>query len=356
MSWRSRLTTLVSVGVATLVVVGAMIWLSGWLRTGRVEPGVVKEAGLPTTRPVVVVQRVVRPRHADEVGSVQAENRAVVAARLTANILEVKVQANETVKEGQVLIILDDRDLTARLGQAKGALKAAEAKRDRMQIERDRIESMAREGVATKYELDTIRQQAAESLAEVARAQQAVSEAEVALSDAQVKSPMKGIVIDRLAEPGDQASPGKPLLTVYDPARLRLEANVREGYIGRLKVGQDVPVLVDREQRKGIVEQIVPAADPQSRSFLVKVRIVDPTGLYPGMYGRVRLPLESQEQLEIPLSAVEQVGQLSLVQVLSGGRPQRRAVRLGHAASGAIEVLSGLQAGEQVLLNPETER
>lgn len=338
--------------LATAVVVGAMAWLSGTFRTGRIEPAKLEvEPHLALGRPVVV-EKALRPHYADLVGSVQAQVRSAISARVVANIVEVRVHAGDKVNEGDLLVVLDDRDQKARVGQARGALRAAEAKLNRMETELARIEQLAKNDVATPYELTQTRTQHAEAVAEVARAEQMVSEAEVALSDTRVDSPLTGIVIDRQAEPGDQASPGKPLLTVYDPTRLRLEASVREAYIGRLPVGQTVPVVIDATQQRmeGTVEEIVPASDPQSRSFLVKVSIPDPKGLYPGMFGRVRLPLEPHEQIEIPLSAVHEVGQVSVVTAIVNGQLQRRAVRLGQVDGDRVEVLAGLEVGEAVLV------
>lgn len=340
---------------ATAVVVVAMLWLSGVFRTDQIGPGAAA-AGEPTTLPAgrwVPVVRVQRPHYAELVGSVQAEVRATITARLLANIIDVKVRAGDTVDRNDVLILLDDRDLKARVGQAGSLLAAATAKRDRAKTELDRIEELYRKGSASAHELNQIRETHAEAVAEVARVEKAVSEAEVALSDAVVRSPLKGIVIDRQAEPGDQASPGKPLLVVYDPSRLRLEASVREALIGQLPLRKDIDVYIDalREKRPGIVQEIVPASDPQSRSFTVKVGITDPSRLYPGMFGRVRLPLEPVARLEIPLAAVERVGQLTLVTARSpDGPPRRRSVRLGHAEGDAAEVLAGLEEGELVLV------
>jgi RND family efflux transporter MFP subunit len=164
---------------------------------------------------------------------------------------------------------------------------------------------------------------------------------------------MNGIVIDRLVEPGDQSAPGKTLLTLYDPSRLRVEASVRESDIGRLSPGLKLTVVVDalKAERQGTVEQIVPAADPTSRTFLVKVHLPDPAGLFPGMYARLRIPLDERQAVQIPSSAVRRVGQLTLVDVMQDGRPRRRAVRLGRSIGETVEVLAGLEEGEQIALS-----
>lgn len=340
--------------VAAVVVIVAMAWLSGVFRSGKIPPGTVEA---PVTKPVgqtIAVKLAERARTADLVGSVQAENRTAIAARLVANIVQMKASAGDRVKAGDVLVVLDDRDLKTRVAQAKEMLKSAEAKRDLAKIEMDRQEKMVAQNVATQYELEKWRAEFITSTADVARGQQAIQEAEVALSDTLLKSPIDGIVIDRQAEPGDQAAPGRTLLTVYDPSRLRLEASVREAYIGTISplLNKPIAVFIDSisAERQGVVQEIVPAADPASRSFLVKVHLTDPKGLYPGMFGRLRLPVGQEQRIEIPLAAVEQVGQLNLVQVQTPEGVQRRSVRLGESDGQRVEVLAGLAEGEMVVM------
>jgi RND family efflux transporter MFP subunit len=296
---------------------------------------------------------VTRPYLADVVGSVQAVNRTQIAARLLANIIEMRVRAGDRVQADDVVVLLDDRDLRARVAQVNQTLKAAEARRDLAAIELGRVADMVSRNVASEFELDRVRAEHVAAAAEVARLQQAVAEAEVALSDTQIRSPISGIVIDRQAEPGDQASPGKALLTVYDPARLRVEASARESYAGRLRVGQELAVYIDAldQERRGRVQEIVPQADPTSRSFDVKVELADSGNLLPGMFARLRLPLDPQRRIEIPLSAVRNVGQVQLVRVAdpAGGHINRRAVRLGPASGESVVVLAGLAEGEQIV-------
>ena len=338
--------------VAALVVVGAMLWLSGTFRRGKIEP-----VNLPPPPPAkfagataVATLAKFLPA-AEPVGTVQAEHQTTITARIVANVMEMKVSAGENVQRGQLLALLDDTAQRARAQQARESFRSAEVSRDYAQQEVER-----RKNLPPQVLSESEREQWASRLnmanAEVARAKQAVLEAESALADTQIRSPIAGIVIDRLVEAGDQSAPGKPLLTLYDPAQLRVEAAVRESDISRLSVGQKLTIVIDalRQERQGAVEQIVPAADPNSRTFLVKVRLADPAKLFPGMYARLRIPLDEKQAVQIPASAVWHVGQLTLVDVISDGRPMRRAVRLGRTDGDRVEVLAGLAEGEQVAL------
>lgn len=345
------LTTLVAIAV----VVGAMLWLSGAWRSGVISPAKLARPSEPYAGPTFTVQATTRPVEVDLVGSVESEVRTTLSGRMTARIVAMPVQSGDRVTRGQVLVQLDDRDVKTRVAQAAEALHAAEAVRDLARLEVDRLSPLVEQRVASPYELDQWKTRHAAATADVIRAQQVVREAEVAASDAVITAPFDAVVVDRLAEPGDMAAPGKPLLAIYDPARLRLDASVREAYIARLSQlrssGQPIGVLITATGRQvsGLVRQIVPAADPLSRSFVVKVHLDDPTDLYPGMFGRLRVPMEQAQVVEVPQQAVREVGQLSLVRVIENGQVATRAVRLGHTRGDRVEVLAGLQPGEQLV-------
>jgi RND family efflux transporter MFP subunit len=357
---RKVIATAATALAAAAVVLIAMLWLSGRFRSDQIEPGKIApapDAGAATTRNSALVELISRPHETDVVGSVQSELRTTISARLVANIVELKVRAGDHVAAGDTLVRLDDRDVRARVEQARESLRAAEAVYGLAKIEVDRLTPMVEQKVASSYELDQWKSKSDAAGADVLRAQQAIKEAEVALSDTRILAPFNGLVIDRQAEPGDLAAPGRPLLSLYDPGNLRLEASLRESYIGHLRLGQEIPVTIDalREERMGRVEEIVPAADPASRTFLVKLHLANAAGLYPGMFARMRVPLEEQEQLVIPAGAVDEVGQLDMVTVVPAetapdARPERRSIRLGHRFGDRVEVLAGLKEGERVVL------
>jgi len=352
LTWLPKLLTAV---IAAAVVVLAMAWLSGIFRSGVIEPQKLP-AAIATPRLARTVVPTTRPQTVDLVGTVQSEARSLIAPRIQANILEMKVDAGSHVKTGDVIARLDDRALKARLEQAKELLRAAEIRRDRAKRSVDRLGPLMQQHAASADEFDDWTAQYLAADAAVSNAQQQVREAEIALSDAQLLAPFAGIIVERLADPGDMASPGKGIAVIYDPSNLRLEAFAREAIVARLEALREakaaVPVLLDTAGREipGVVTQIVPAADPQSRSFLVKVHLSESAGLYPGMFGRLRVALGETQAIEIPRSAVREVGQVSLVSVLQDGRPEVRAVRLGHPRGESVEVLAGLSAGDQLVL------
>ena len=186
-----------------------------------------------------------------------------------------------------------------------------------------------------------------------------VQEAEIGLGYTTIRAQASGEVARRLAEPGDLAFPGKELLTLHTGGSLQLEAMVRESLIGRVRIGDTLTVMVAAlegdEPLSGTVDEIEPLADPVTRSFLVKVRLPEVPGLYPGMFGRLMVPLGEEEAVLIPEAAVIRVGQLETVMVKSGDDWQSIYVRTGKASGDRVDILSGLSGSETIGIGIKTD-
>ncbi len=220
----------------------------------------------------------------------------------------------------------------------------------RSDFERDR--RLHEQQVIPQYEFEHTRTNLRLAESALARAQAALKEARVNLSYAAIHSPVVGVVIDRLAEPGDVATPGKPLMTMYEEGRLWLEAAVPEDLLAGFRIGQLRTVRIDATGAAvpGRVAEIVPSSDPQSRAVALRIRLERTEGILPGMFGRLEIPLARERVLVIPESAAIRAGQLTMVDVVDGGRLLRRTVQLGRRVNGRYEVLSGLSEGERVAL------
>lgn len=349
--------------VFLVVVVLLMIWLAGGFHrkidrspteASSRSPAQIAQSADSETVPVRVRQI---PRVETAVGTVRAVHEATVASKLLAKVMEVNVTAGQRVRKDEVLVRLDDEDLTARLEQAQSAVDAALSVRDQAKIEYDRIERLLEQQAASKLEWDRVQTALKTAEAELQRARQAANEARTVLGYATIAAPIDGLVVDKRVEVGDTVTPGQPLLTLYDPTRMQLVASVRESLTRRLEVGQTIGVNIDTLDHtcEGLVSEIVPEADSASRSFAVKVTGPCPPGVYSGMFGRLLIPLEEESLLVIPTAAVRRVGQLDLVQVIGDGQPDRRAVKLGRTFEDEVEVLSGLREGEHVVIAPRTD-
>jgi membrane fusion protein, multidrug efflux system len=348
----SRTAVPLILGLAAVVL--AIAWLSGFFET-KVSPG-QEPVALPTFAggPTGTVGEVVKEYEEEALGTLKAADRTTVSSRIMARIDEILVSADDVVEQGQELVKLQEADLQARLKQAQETLTAATATQGEAKLVFDRIQRLAEQGAATQAELDAATAGLEVAKADVRRAEQAVIEATTTLSFAVISAPKSGRIVDRLAEPGDMAIPGEPLLTLYDPESLRLEVPVREDLAVKLEPGSKVMVHIDAVNRdiEGTVSQRVPQAEAASRSFLIKIELPAANGLFEGMFGRLRIPVGERRHLCLPISAMREIGQLQFVDVIRDDDTlERRFIKTGRRGiPGKIEVLSGVEAGERVVL------
>lgn len=334
-----------------------MLVLSGYF-----TPKVPSERPAPTRAPVPAgelgeVRLVRRPRVETAIGTVRAVHEAAVAAKILARVVDVKVKAGQTVQQGELLVQLDDADLQARWQQMQAAQTSAEATAERAVVDHERARKLVEKNVISRAEFDQAVASLKVAQAEVQRSRQAVEEAKVLLAFASIRSPLTGVVVEKNVEPGDTATPGQVLVTLFEPERMQMVTTVRESLALRLKVGDQVPARLDAlgHECLATVSEIVPRAESSSRSFTVKVTGPCPPGAYSGMFGRISIPLDDEEVLTVPAAAVVRVGQLEMVDVVRDEQATRRAVRIGRPLDKAFEVLAGLRAGDRVVLHSQQE-
>jgi RND family efflux transporter MFP subunit len=347
---RRILTTLIA-----LAALGAILfYMSGGFKRkigpGKVEIAARSAKGLTTG----TVHAVVETETTEVVGTLKAERRTDVSSRIMAAIADITVKAGDKVRKGQEIVRLDDRDLQARLEQARKAAEAARANADQIAANLKRDQQLFEEKVIARQPFEEQQSRFKMAQADLERAQEVVKEAQDALSFTRIEAPSDGIVVDKHADKGDTATPGKPLLTIYDPTVLRLEAPVRETLATQLHVGDKLRVRMDTLNLdvEGTVSEIVPQAEAASRSVLVKVAVPKDPKMVEGMYGRLMIPSGERRRFCVPLSAVRHVGQLAFVDaVTTGGVLERRAIKLGeHSEYGRVEAISGVEDGDVVAL------
>jgi RND family efflux transporter MFP subunit len=348
----ARRVTELALGV--LVLGGAVAWLSGGCEE-RVAPGHVEAEAIAAQGRAVAVEETTEAAVERSSGQLASARHAVVSSRVLARIEEVRVRAGSRVTEGDVLVVLEAGDLAARVAGAEQALRSAQARLALAQSEHARAEQLFREGVSTKQRLDQTAAELRGAEAGTREVGESLSEARTTRAFSEIRAPVSGRVVDRLAEPGDTAVPGAPLLRIYDPSVLRVEASVRESLAVGLRVGQMLRVEIPAVNAalEGEIDELVPFAEPGARSVLVKVRL--PAGderMFAGMFARVAVPAGERRRLLVPVAAVERIGQLEFVDVVGeDGARARRVVTTGEPAEGdRVEVLAGLRGGERVLV------
>jgi RND family efflux transporter MFP subunit len=287
----------------------------------------------------VKVQTAALQSHAafeEAVGTVRSKQRALVEAKVSGRILEYSASPGAMVSSGDVLARLDVQELQAKVDQARAMLD--QAKRDF-----DRQKLLIAGNATTRQEFD-----AADARLKVAMA--GLSEVETMVSYAKVTAPFDGIVTRKLTEVGDLAMPGKPLLEIEAPGSLRFEAHLPETLVDRVKLGAKMPVRLAKVV-EGTVSEISPVADPVSRTFLVKFDLPAIEGLRTGQFGRVSVPVAETQVLLVPQSAVLKRGQMEVVFVVKDGKASLRLVKTGKMLDDRVEILSGIEAGDQTIIS-----
>lgn len=279
------------------------------------------------------------PIRVEVTGQVAAIFQATLSSRIQGTIDKLLVREGAKVSKGQVLIWLDSRDLQADVARADADVENTKAHLDRM----DQL-----------YAQDAVSKQEMENAIRAYRVAEANRKAAAAqLSYTVVRAPFDGVITEKNVEAGELASPGQPLLKMEDPRRLRLEATVAEGDLKSVSTGDQVPITIDalgEDVLIGKVSQILPAGDPRTHTFMVKVDLPDTPGLKSGMFGRFQLDKGTTPTILVPLTAIVERGELTSLYAVGADRVARlRWVKLGRRFENQVEILSGLNEGERVL-------
>ena len=353
-----------------------MLWLAGCSESPR---EVKISHASPVAVSVVTVDERQWPSIYEATGTVRAHTSAVIAAKLLGYVREVKVQAGDRVREGQLLITLDARDLDVNASKAEAALEevrssipeadhaaaGAKVNLDLAQTTFNRMQELWNKTSISNQEFDEAsaklksaqaayemaRGRRAQLDAQAARVQQDIRSTEVARSYAEISAPFAGVVTAKSVDPGALAVPGAPLLTIEREGAYRLEASVDESHLSAIRVGQTVSVVLDGMDRpiEARASEIVPAVDAASRSYTVKIDLPAVPALRSGAFGRALFSLGSRSQLTIPAGAVTERGQLQSVVVAEHGVAHTRLITTGQKSKDQVEVLSGLATGEMVV-------
>ena len=294
---------------------------------------------LPTaTVRAQIIERKTRVATEEVVGTVRAKLRSVIEAKVSGKIEQMLVVPGQQVKAGETLAVVDAREVQARYDQAVALSQQAEA-------DLKRLTALLEQKVLSQAEFDSAQAKARVTVA-------SRNEAETLLSYTKVTAPFDGVITRKHADVGDLATPGKPLLDMEDSTALRLEADVPEAVVGRLTLGDQLPVRIAALEKEltGVISEIAPAADPNSRTFLVKLDLPGMPGLRAGQFGRVAMPVGETAALRVPASAVTQRGQMELVFIVSDGKTQLRLVKTGKRIGSEVELVSGVSAGELVVV------
>ena len=335
-------------------------------------------------------------------GTVRAKTRSVIAARIMGNVVAVHVREGDRVRAGQTLIELENRDagiqqLKARAGvkeaqstldevqrnisSAQSGLEAARAQEtlakatfarykvlhERRSVSpqefeeaRARFEVASAEGDRAERILEANKARRGQVMARIEQANAEVANANVYAGYARLRSPLNGVVVAKHVDNGSLATPGTPLLTIESTSGYQLEVAVEESQLGRIVARDRAFIVLDALQIpefSGLVSEIVPASDSNSRSYIVRIDLPDTLAaqIRTGLFGKARFVTGSRETFLIPSKAVVTRGQLTSVFVVDeSGITRLRLIKVGKIFNEDTEVLSGLNEGEQIVVSDLT--
>lgn len=351
----------------------------------KIEPGTTASKSTQVIKTQVAIAKMTtQPYLYEAVGTVVAQTSSTVSGKLMGTVTSVYAREGDTVKQGAVLAAIDDRQVMAQLRQAQAALAEAHRAEAAALSTRDaalaavvlarathnRYLRLIQDESISRQEFDEVearRHQAeagfkqADAMVEVVRhriqqAEAAVTAVEVSKKDATILSPFNGIVIAKMVEAGDLAAPGKPLFILEKKGGIRVDVVIPEAHIEAIKPNQKLKVTLPALQSQvitGTVQTIVPVADPQSRSFIVKVDLPTGAAIPSGLFARITVPLGDSPLLLIPASAVVAQGQLTGVYLVDAeGIARFRLIRTGLKLEDSVEVVSGLPEGSRYVVAP----
>lgn len=288
---------------------------------------------------------------------IEAVRQSTVAAQIQGRIVDIRFDVGDAVKQGDVIVRIDERQVgqaaaasAAQVGEAQAALANARA-------QYERTKQLLAQKFVSRAALDRAESEYRAAQARVSALLAGAAAAETEKSFATVVAPYSGVVSARHVELGEMATPGKPLMTGFDPSTLRVVANVPATQIGAVRaIGRariEVPSLDKWLEVKSMT--VVPTADPRTQTTRVRLDLPeDARGVYPGVYARAHFVTGRAPRLLVPRSAVFRRSELTAVYVIGAdGQPQLRQIRVGAAGDeNAVEVLAGLKPGERVALEP----
>jgi len=289
-------------------------------------------------------------------GSVEAVNKSTISAQTTGRIMEINFDVDDYVEAGSVIVRFFDTEHKARLKQAESALMAASARRLAADQTFQRTQTLFKNGTVAKAAFDTAKSNFDAATASQDSAKAAVQQAREQLSYTIVRAPYSGFVVQRHVQIGEIANTGQPLMTGFSLEKLRVKSDVPQQFATAIRQGNQAIVYGPGNAAiKASGLTVFPFADPKSNTVTVRIALPDGTkNVFPGMLVKTAFKVGEKTVLSIPQSAVVRRGEVIGAYVLdSEGILHLQQIRTGRALNDTeIEVLSGLQKGDKVAIDP----
>jgi len=298
--------------------------------------------------PITVVDTVV-DAVLDAAGVAEPFQQATLSTKLTGTVVEVLVREGDVVRAGQPLVRIDARELTAKAAQVAASVVDVTASHREALAQATRIRGLYADSAATKAQLDAAETGLARADAAVRGAQAAAAELRAVTEYAVVRASFGGVVTQRFVDVGAFAAPGAPLVTLQDVARLRVSVSAEPNAVRSLRRGAPISATIEHRAVNAVVEGVVPTPTGN----LYTVNAIVPNGdraILAGSAATLTLPLGRRAALMVPATALRREGDLTGVFVRTAEGDALRWIRVGHVGEQMVEVMSGLRAGEQIVV------
>ncbi|HZP88864.1 MAG TPA: efflux RND transporter periplasmic adaptor subunit [Burkholderiales bacterium] len=288
---------------------------------------------------------------------VEAVRQSTIAAQVMGRVVELRVDVGDRVKAGQVIARIDEREAAQAQASSEAQVAQARANLENARLSLERAQRLFQSKFVSQAAVDTAEAQFKAAEAQLKAARAAAGQAAVSRGYSTVVAPLGGVVAARHVELGEMAAPGKPLFTVFDPSDMRVIAEVPQSRVAEIKAHGRASVEVPSTGEWIKVQSMIvlPSADPRTHSTRVRLEMGEASkGIYPGVYARAHFAVGREKKLVVPAKSVLRRSEVSGVYVLdSKGIARFRQVRVGEpTGDGYVEVLAGVDAGEQVALEP----
>ncbi|HET6365098.1 MAG TPA: efflux RND transporter periplasmic adaptor subunit, partial [Nitrospirota bacterium] len=300
--------------------------------------------------PVSVTTVTIEPKTIDTmvsaVGVLSSKNTSVLSSKVMGKVVVLTVNEGDYVSQGKLLLKIESGEISAQEYQAQAAYNNA-----RLQF--DRIKRLFDEEAATQMEMD-------QATLSFESAKAGLNAAKSMASYTFIAAPISGQVMEKRINLGEMALPGQPILKIEDNKNLRLEATIKEQDIRFVQPGKLVTVQIDAlpgKEIKARVEQVVPAADIRTHSFIVKIDIPADRNFITGMFGKAFFSTGKREAILVPRSAIVNMSGITGAYIVSAeGTAVFQMIQLGEMRGDSVEAVTGLKAGDKVIVNNNNAR
>jgi RND family efflux transporter MFP subunit len=288
---------------------------------------------------------------------VEAVRQSTVSAQVAGRIVELRFDVGDYVKKGEVIVRIDERAAAQAVAASEAQVREAQAALANARANYERSKQLVQQKFISAAALEKAEADFKQAQARLTAMLAGAGAAATERSFATIVAPYSGVVSARHVELGEMATPGKPLMTGFDPSSLRVVASVPQTQVGAIqalsRARVELPAIGKWVQAKSV--SLIPAADPRTHTMRVRLELPDDVrGVYPGTFARAHFATGRATRMVVPREAIVRRSEVTAVYVVpEQGRPQLRQVRLGTAGDErSIEVLAGLKPGERVALDP----